>query len=66
MSKIFKIIKRQIYVLKSKLWFKPTAYCVVATLAIYFYYLFQKIGINFHSTTINKDTVTTSIIYNYK
>lgn len=66
MSKILKIIKRQIYVLKSKLWFKPAAYCVIATLAIYFCYLFQKIGINFYSTTINKDTVTTllSIITN--
>ena len=66
MSKFINFVKHQIYILRSKLWFKPAAYCVVATLAIYFCYLFQKIGINFYSTTINKDTVTTllSIITN--
>ncbi len=36
MSKFINFVKHQIYILRSKLWFKLAAYCVVATLAIYF------------------------------
>lgn len=57
MSKILKIIKRQIYILKSKLWFNPFAYCILAILAIYICYLIQQLNINFYSERINIDTV---------
>ncbi|WP_081947005.1 DUF2254 domain-containing protein [Candidatus Francisella endociliophora] len=57
MSKFINFIKRQLYILKSKLWFNPLAYCILAILAIYWCYLMQQLNIDFYSTKINLDTV---------
>ncbi|QLE79667.1 DUF2254 domain-containing protein [Francisella sp. Scap27] len=57
MKSFLQSIKKAFYNLRSKLWYKPLAYCIIAILSIYICFLIQEKHVSIYTTKINLETV---------
>ncbi|AXA34277.1 DUF2254 domain-containing protein [Francisella adeliensis] len=57
MINLLESLKRALYNLRSKLWYRPLSYSLIAILWVYLCFLLQELDVNIHSTKINIETV---------